>query len=218
MLKAIIFDMDGVLIDTPKFVWESFRILLSKYGANITNEQTKKYLGMSLKDQLVLLRRDFKIKEEIDVAEFGKKSFKIQLEMMKDKIGPNEILTNFLKQARDNEIKLAVATSSLKERAHTLLDLLEIKEEFDTIVTAEDIANHKPAPDQFLKATEILQIAPENCVVIEDAPNGIEAAKKGNIKAVGLITSMQPAENLNDADLIINSLSELTLEKLNSLF
>ena len=95
---------------------------------------------------------------------------------------------------------------------------MKIKDLFDVIVCAEEVTNHKPHPEVFLKAAELLQVHPRNCVVIEDAANGIQAAKSGCMKAVGLLTEFHTAKELAQADLVINSLEELTVEKLQVLF
>ena len=82
------------------------------------------------------------------------------------------------------------------------------------IVCAEDVAKHKPDPTIFLEAAKQLGIDPEDCVVVEDAANGIEAAKRAGMKAVGLVTEFHTAEELSQADLVIDKLADLKLEKL----
>ena len=96
---------------------------------------------------------------------------------MKKELHPNKSLNKFLKEAKEKGIKLAVATSSLRWRAERILGLLQIKEIFNAIVTAEDVENHKPNPDIFLEAAKQINSLPENCIVIEDAANGISSQK-----------------------------------------
>lgn len=217
MLKAIIFDMDGVLINSTKYIWESFNILLKDSGIQFSNNEIKKYLGFSLRDKLRLWKQDYGIKE-YNLEEFSREAGEIELELMKKELHPNKSLNKFLKEAKEKGIKLAVATSSLRWRAEKILEVLKIKEIFDAIVTAEDVENHKPNPDIFLEAAKQLNENPENCVVFEDAANGIEAARRGNMKVIAMKTEFHSEEELKEADIIIKDFSDINVERLRKLF
>ncbi len=217
MLKVIIFDMDGVLVNSTKYIWESFNILLKDSGIQFSNKEIKKYLGLSLKDKLRLWKRDYGI-NEFNLEDFSRKAGEIELNLMKKDLKLNENINSLIKEAKSKGIKLAVATSSLRWRAEKILDLLKIKEKFDIIITAEDVINHKPSPDIFLKVANKLNENPKNCLVFEDAKNGIEAAKKGNMKVVAIKTEYYSEEDLKNADLIINDFSEVNIQKLKILF
>lgn len=216
MLKAIIFDMDGVLVNSVKPIWESFSILLKDDGVNFSDDYIKKNLATSLRDNLRSWKKEFGIKK-YDLMEFSKKAGAIQLDLLKDE-KVNQNLFNLLKQAEKTGIKCAVATSSLRWRAEKILSLLNIRELFCIIVTADDIKNHKPAPDVFLEAARRLGVQPEECAVVEDAGNGIEAAKNANMKAIGLVTEYHSADELKLADMVINDFSELSINRIRSLF
>ena len=95
---------------------------------------------------------------------------------------------------------------------------MDIYDQFEVVVGAEDIEKHKPHPDVFLEAAKRLNVDPSYCVVFEDAPMGIEAARRGNMKVVVKITEFQSAEDLSAADLIINDFSEINIKKLGELF
>lgn len=217
MLKAIIFDMDGVLIDSTEYIWKSFNLLLKDQGVQFSDADIKKYLGISLRDQLNIWEKEYGIKR-YNLEEFSRKSGEIELELMKKELHPNKSLNKFLKEAKEKGIKLAVATSSLRWRAERILGLLQIKEIFNAIVTAEDVENHKPNPDIFLEAAKQINSLPENCIVIEDAANGIEAARRGFMKVVAMKTEFHSEEELKQADIIINNFSEINIEKLSKLF
>lgn len=216
MLKAIIFDMDGVLVNSVKPIWESFNALLKEDGINFSNDYIKKNLARSLRDNLRLWRKEFGIKK-YDLMEFSKKAGAIQLDLLKNE-KVNQNLLNLLKQAEKIGIKCAVATSSLRWRAEKILSLLNIRELFCIIVTADDIKNHKPAPDVFLEAARQLGVQSEECAVVEDAGDGIEAAKNANMKTVGLVTEYHSADELKFADIVINNFSELSISRVMSLF
>lgn len=216
MLKVIIFDMDGVLTDSIGPIWESFSTVLKDEGVHFSKEYIKKNLARSLRDNLQDWKTEFGIKD-YDVLEFSKKAGEIQFELMKkEKVNPD--LLNLLEEAKKNNIACAVATSSLRWRAEKMLDLLNIRLFFRVLVTADDIKNHKPAPDVFLEAANKLGVDPNECVVIEDAKNGIDAAKNANMKTIGLITDYHSADELKHANLVIKNFSELSIEKINKLF
>lgn len=217
MIRAVIFDMDGVLINSTKYIWKSFNILLSKFGVNISNKDIKKYLGKSLRDQIKMWKEDFNIKEEIDYTKFSEAAFKTELRLMKNEPESNHEAKKVVEKLKEKGLKIAVATSSQKPRAEKMLSILGIKNKLDTIVTADDVDNHKPNPDIFLKASNNLGVSPEECVVIEDAANGIEAAKKAKMKAIAILTEYHTKEELKEADLIVNSLSEIDYEKIQAL-
>ncbi|MCH7568692.1 MAG: HAD family phosphatase [Nanoarchaeota archaeon] len=218
MIKAIIFDMDGVLVDSPKYVWQSNNQLLSKYNIHVSDGKIKKYLGRSLRDQLNLIIKDFGIKEEIDYKDFSKKSFELQMSFMRESVKPNKYINRLIESAKKSGIKLAVGTSRERFKAEKILGMLEILDKLDTIVTEEDVKKHKPYPDVFLKAAEKLKVEPESCVVFEDAVNGIQAARNANMKVVAMKTKFQDESDLKDADLIINNFSEIDIDKLKEIF
>lgn len=216
MLKAIIFDMDGVLIDSVKYIWRSFDSLLRDQGVSFTDDYIKKNLSRSLRDNLISWKKEFDIKD-YDILEFSKKSGKIQLELMKNE-KPEIGLIDLLEQAKKMNIKCAVATSSLRWRAEAILDLLKLRNYFEVLVTAEDVIKHKPDPEVFIEAARRVGVNPEECVVIEDAENGVKTAKNGNMKAIGFLTKYHSRNELSHADLVVSNFNELTLERLNRLF
>lgn len=208
--------MDGVLIDSVKHIWESFNILLKNEEVHFSDNYIKKNLSRPLKDNLKAWKQEYGIKE-YDPIDFSKKSARIQLKLLKNE-KPSKDLLNLLKQCKEQEIKCAVGTSSLRWRAEKILNLLKIRKFFDAIVTAEDTKNHKPDPDVFLEATRQIRVKPEECVVIEDAVDGVKAAKRGNMKAIGFITKYNSAKEFKHADITINDFSEINIEKLKKLF
>ena len=212
MIKAIIFDMDGVLIDTPEHTWEIHNLLLADYGKNVSDREIPRYLGRSLRDQINLFKKNFNITIDEDGYMV---EFKLQEKKFIEKVKRHEFLINLFKHLKERFL-LAVATSSPTARALNILAQLGIKEYFDVIIGAEKVKEHKPDPGLFLKAAEQLKVNPEECIVVEDALNGIEAAKKGHMKVVALVSKFLTAQDLKDADIVINNLGELkaSLEKI----
>jgi len=211
--------MDGVLVKSEDAISLSFNKVLEKYGVKLNPENKKKYLGRSLRDQLIIMKEDnSKIPKDLNVQQFSKESFQYQLELLKEELIPDTIILNLIRKAKENNIKIAVATSSLRYRAEIFLELIGVLSNLDILVTSEDVLNHKPHPDIFLETAKRLNILPENCIVIEDAKNGIDGAKNAKMKTIGVITKNHSAEELKHADLIITNLTELTIEKIKKLF
>jgi len=211
---AVIWDMDGVLVDSTKNIWDSFNKLLKPHGIQFSDEDIKKYLGRSLRDQIASWKERWDI--NLEVEKFSKEAGEAELEVMEKKADKN--LLKLLNELKKNKVPMGVGTSSLRWRAEKILDLLEIKDYFSVLVTAEDVTNHKPNPDIFLKVGEKLGVKPENCVVIEDAASGIEAAKRGNMKAIGYLTKYHKKSELEKADLVIENFSDISLSKIHKMF
>lgn len=214
VLQAVIFDLDGVLIDSPKYIWQSFNKLLEG-KVSFTDDDIRMYLASSLRENAKSWRKRFGV-EINDLEAFSREAGKIQFELMKE-VKPSMSLVQLLKALQKNDIKIGVGTSSMKWRAENILNLLSILPYFETLVTSDDVEHHKPHPEVFTTVAEKLVVDPRQCIVIEDAVNGIEAAHNGGMKAVGLVTEYHPAQELKDADMVINDFSELTIERLQDL-
>ena len=117
--------------------------------------------------------------------------------------------------ASDN-FRVAIATSSTREKSQAVLDSAEIPYKQMAYITGSEVKNKKPDPELFLKAASAINIIPPNCVVIEDAPDGVTAAKNAQCKCIA-VTNSFPREKLNKADLICNSLTEIDIQTLTNL-
>lgn len=210
MIQAIIFDMDGVLVQTLDYIIKSFQILLKNDSVHINADEMRKYLGRSMRDILIEWEKDYRIKK-YDPVEFSKKAGQIELDLLNNEIEANTNLVKLLNDAKKRGIKLAVATSSTKWRAHKILELLCIKDKFDTIVTAEDVTKHKPNPEIFLEAAKRIGAKPENCIVFEDAISGIKAAKSAGMRAIAININSYTQEELGEADMIVDGFEEIDI-------
>jgi HAD superfamily hydrolase (TIGR01509 family) len=217
MLQAIIFDMDGTIVDSTKYIWESFNALLKDQGVHFTDDDVKRFLGLSLRDQIEIWKKDYGVKD-IVLEDFSRKATDLQLELLKNEFALRKGLQELLDDAKKHNIKLAVATNSRIWRTKKYLEALKIEDYFDATVTSEEVHNHKPNPDLFLEAARRLNVNPENCVVFEDAADGIEAAVRSGMKSVAVKTRFHTKEELHKADLIINDFSEINIDKLKKLF
>lgn len=219
-MKAAIFDMDGVLIDTPKILRDSFNsVLKEKYGFELDKSYEKSVISLSLKDQIKNWKNDFNLKEDIDPIKFSKLVFEEEKKLFKKLLEPNKDLIDLINELKNKNLKLAVATSSTKERAFEILKLLKIIDYFDLVITAEDVVKHKPDPEIYLEAAKRLGVNKKDCVVIEDSFSGVMAASNAGMKVIVLKTDFYSKEDFNDKeDLFVNDFSQLSVKKIEELF
>ena len=216
MIKAVIFDMDGVIINNTLYhvrAWEKFA---ERYNLGLLKEEFKReLLGRSTESILKHLFGQDLSQEK--VAQYTEEKDSIYFEVYKENISPAEDLLEFIDLLKERNITMGVATSETKEIAHSVLEKAGVKQYFKVIVTGDDVENLKPNPEIYLKAAEGVNEIPTDCMAIEDTPSGIQSAKGAGMKVVG-ITTTYPADRISEADLIVKSFAELTLERLFKLF
>lgn len=208
MLEAVIFDMDGVLIDSEPVHYESNKKIMQEFGYNLEYDYYKQFIGSTLTHMWEVIKKDYEISNEIS-----------ELNRMSEQYSNNIIKENgyirvpgaaeLVKMFNDNGIKLAVASSSSAYLIDKAVSYLGIKECFDVLVSGENIANPKPSPDIFLKAAESLGVDVGRCLVIEDSANGVKAAKAAGMACVGYINPNSGEQDLSKADYLVESFEGL---------
>ncbi|MDB5089126.1 MAG: Haloacid dehalogenase superfamily, subfamily variant 3 with third motif having or [Mucilaginibacter sp.] len=213
---AAIFDMDGTLIDNTPYHYKSWVALFKKYDKGELSKQTY-YTEISGVPIMDTLKRLFDDRDETGLKELLKE----KEEFYRKEYAPYLVAINgletFLTELKNDGIKMAMATSATVEDIDFILNKIPIRNDFDEIVNSSMVSKPKPNPQIFLKAAELLNTAPSNCVVFEDSLAGIKAANDAGMKVVA-ITTGHKAEDLHPVDLIINDYSELTTQKLAALF
>lgn len=214
-IKAVIFDLDGTLLDNNEVHFKAWKKYLKESGMEISDEDFKKYIsGRTNKDAVAHLYK--KEMTEDEASKYYLKKEEIYRKMYEDDIAPIAGLQNFLKDLGTHNITMAIATSGIQVNIDFMFDHVPIKKYFKKIISSADIRMGKPDPEIFLKTAEALHIAPENCIVFEDSIAGVRAGKAAGMKVVALTTSHKP-EQLKEADMIINDYTEIDFEKLMSL-
>ena len=194
-IKAIIFDMDGILIDTERISFNAFKSVLKEYNYE-----------MSEKFYLTMIGRNVKSIEQVMKAEYGqdfpfdeiyKKKVHISVSTIdRDGVIVKKGVHEIIDYLKENNYKIAVATSTRKERAHKLLDDIGIKDKVNYIICGDQVENSKPDPEIFLKAANGLEVLPENCLVIEDSEAGVQAAVNAGIPAINVPDMKMPDEKM----------------------
>ena len=200
--EAIIFDLNGTMVDDMAYHTEAWHSIINKeLGADLSMEDLKKEM--------------YGKNEELLVRVFGDQKFSMQemkqLSLEKEKkyqqaFLPQLKLINgllpFLNEAKSNGVKMGIGSAAISFNIDFVLDNLGIRHFFEAIVSADDVTESKPNPETFLKVAELLKVAPQKCIVFEDAPKGVEAAANAGMQTVVLTTMHQEDEFKNHNNIL----------------
>jgi len=213
-IKACIFDLDGVIVDTAVYHYKAWKRLANELGFDFSEEANEKLKGVSRVRSLELILQwggVTKTKAEQDELAAKKNAWYVD---MISHMTPAEILPGakeFVEACRDAGLKIALGSAS--KNSGMILEKVGITDLFDAVIDGNKVSKPKPDPEVFLKGAEALNVAPADCVVFEDAIAGIEAAINGGMKSVGIGSP----EVLGKANLVVSGLNEMSLEKLKEL-
>ena len=216
--EAVIFDMDGVLIDSEPIHIGIEKQLFNKLGIEVSESVHRSYMGASNEFMYSDLRSRFKLSESVTELMERDELFRSDYFRRLDTIPANDGLISLLGQIKTAGLKLAVATSSSPEIANLLLNKCGIASFFDAIVTTTEAGKSKPSPDVYLLAAQRIGISPEDCIVFEDSPNGLSAAKSAGMFCVVIQSDAEIIKELSGADYLIQSFTNMTLTRLTDLF
>lgn len=214
MTKAVIFDLDGVIIDTAHYHYIAWKRLASEFGVTLTPAHNELLKGVSRMRSLEIILSlgniELPVEQREQLADKKNNWFVEYIESIR----PEEIfpgVVDLIKSLRAKNIKVGLASSS--KNAPRVIELLGIASLFDTLIDGTMIVHTKPDPEIFLLAAHKLGINPSDCLVFEDAEAGVEAALAAGMKCVGVGSKDQ----LSKANLIIKSTGDFNSENLNSL-
>ncbi|MFA5150409.1 MAG: beta-phosphoglucomutase family hydrolase [Candidatus Omnitrophota bacterium] len=212
-LKGVIFDMDGVVVNTVPLHFKAWKKMFSGYGKKFTfKDYELKVDGIPRISGARAVLPELS-EERLEKAAAKKQRYLLEF-LRKDGIKTYPDAVYLIKNLKKDKIKTAIITSS--KNCLYILRKAKINKFFDVIITGNDIKRGKPYPDIFLLAAKRLGLKARECVVIEDAVLGIVAAKRAKIKSIGIDRYSKPAR-LKQANLIVNNLKKLSLSKLKRL-
>lgn len=225
MLRAVIFDFDGVIADTEPLHFKAFNIVLAKFGIEITTESYyTDYLGFTDYDcfRFVAEKNSLGLDEKM-LNDLIQKKCKVFAELVKNDGGIIEGVCPFLKMLRENNIPLAICSGALLCDIEETLAGAELRQFFETIVAADDVEKGKPHPQGFLLALQRLNeltsqepIPTDSCIVIEDSRWGLQAARAAEMHTIA-VTNSYHADELSMAEKIVSNLSDLSINDLHQL-
>jgi beta-phosphoglucomutase len=213
-IKACIFDLDGVIVDTAVYHYKAWKRLANQLGFDFTEAQNEQLKGVSrVRSLQIILGIGGITKSEAEQEELTTEKNNWYVDMISH-MTPAEILPGakeFIIACRAAGLKTALGSAS--KNSMTILEKIDITSLFDAIIDGNKVSKAKPDPEVFLKGAEAVNIAPANCVVFEDAIAGIQAAKAGGMKAIGIGSP----QVLTEADLVVSGLDKMSLDILRGL-
>lgn len=210
MIKAVIFDMDGVIIDSEPLHYKIFmNYTKTKFGFTISDEEYDTFIGTTNLHMFSKLKEKYKIESDINtlLQEYEDKCVEFLMSEKDEK--PISGVDILVKKLYEKNIKLALASSSPKKQIHIVLDMFSLSDYFAKKVSGQEVEKGKPAPDIFLRAAELLGVLPEECLVFEDSRNGVLAAKTAGMKCIAFYNPNSGKQDLSYADKIIKSFDEV---------
>ena len=210
-IKGFIIDLDGVITETAEYHFQGWKRLAEEEGIEFTREDNEQLRGVSRSRSLEILLG-------AKIADYTDEEFQEMMDRKNgyyqsylDDMGDDDLLPGareLLDEIKKRELKMAIASSS--RNAKRVLNSLEISDEFDAIADGHSVEHAKPAPDIFLHADEEIGLKPEECVVLEDAESGIDAAIAAEMIAVGV----GPEERVGHGDYRFDSTADIELDKI----
>ena len=214
MIKAVLFDLDGVLTDTAVYHYKSWKLIAESFGYVLTEKKNEELKGVSRKDSLdfILKWANTSIDNESKYRLLQRKN-ELYLELIED-LGEKDILpgiVDFLNTLDDNQCLKGVGSSS--KNAPYILERIGLASRFSVVIDGNQVNKTKPDPEVFLLGSEQLNVNPNECLVVEDAPSGALAAKRAGMKVLGI----GKQGTIDQADKTVGSLEGITWEDILSI-
>lgn len=211
-LSGIIFDMDGVLIDSESLHYEStIKYLNGELGLAYNEEENREFLGRTDEYMFRVLKDRYDLPQS--VSELIERRRDIYLELLVGNVQLIEGIAELVARLKSAGYKLAVASSSLEKIIEVVVSEGKVQQHFDVIQSGEYLANCKPHPEIFLVTAQKMQLAPESCAVIEDTAVGIQAAKAAGMFAIAYAAPNAEKQDFSEADVVVRSFIEAEIHR-----
>lgn len=209
-MKAVIFDMDGVIIDSEPIHLEVDVQTMKDLGYNILKEELNKYVGTTNEYMFTDIKNRYKINKSVEEiisyrAEIAKER------IIKSDLEPIEGIRELLNDLKNKNIPAAIASSSPRDFIEVVVSKFGLQDYFSHIVSGEEVENGKPARDVYIETAKKLGVQSKDCIVIEDSKNGVLAAKAAGMKCIGFQNFNSGNQDLSKADVIVKSIGEIKI-------
>lgn len=202
--QAVLFDMDGVIVDSEPLHVAAFQATLKNYGHDLSPEQYKQHFAGRTDEAGFKQYFDY-IGETVKLPSIMDEKAKAYLALATDQLVPYPGVIEFIHDLARQKVPLALVTGSLRAEAEITLETFGLTKYFSVVIAAEDIEYSKPDPEGYLKSAEALGVNSADCIVIEDAPKGVQAAKAAGMRCLA-VTTTHNREELSSATLIVEQL------------
>lgn len=212
MLKTVIFDMDGVIVDTEPVHHFAYHQLFNQLGITVSPELYASFTGNSTKNIFQKLKAQFELSQSVEELVQAKRDLFNDAFDHKDDLTLLEGVERLIKELKANDIQLILASSSAKVTIQRVFNRFQLFPYFTHIVSGEDFPQSKPHPAIFLEAVRLSQHQAQECMVIEDSTNGIAAAKGAGVFCIGYDSFHSKNQDYSRADWVVKHFDELSFE------
>jgi HAD superfamily hydrolase (TIGR01509 family) len=212
MIQTVIFDMDGVIIDSEPVYFEIDKQMFEELNIAVSFEEHCSYVGTSSQNMWTAIITKHGISEQ--PAELMRKEYSLYLEHLANAndLQPIDGVVELIHELYKNNFKLVLASSSQMASIDIVLNKFKLDELFIAKVSGSELAHSKPHPEIFLRSARLIKSDPSECIVIEDSKNGVTAAKAAGMKCIGFLNPNSGNQDLKNADLVIHSFGELNAD------
>ncbi len=212
MIRGVLFDMDGVLVDSEPFICKAAILMFGELGFKVVPEDFIPFVGMGENRYIGGVAEKYGI--SVNIEKVKARTYEIFTDIVRNKLSPLPGAKEFISRCLEKNLKISLATSADTVKMQTNLRETGLPQSmFHSIITGLDVENKKPFPDIYIKAATSIGLIPEDCLVVEDAVSGIKAGKAAGCKCLAVTTSFD-ASALSEADWICRSLLEVPNEVL----
>lgn len=207
--KAVIFDMDGVIVDSEPLYFEIEKRSFASHGFSLNEAEHHAYVGVPLRTMWEQLKGAYGLEPSVEELLANHEGQVLLSIANAAGLSPIDGAAALIRSLQEAGIAVALASSSSLALIDTILTKVGLKSDFQVIVSGEQVRQGKPAPDIFLRAAELLGVSPADCLVIEDSHHGVTAAKAAGMTCIGYFNPNSGKQNLSHADRIIASYEEM---------
>lgn len=215
LIKAVILDMDGVLVDSEPYHVQSFKIMMDELKLNYEDSFVHSFIGHSIESNIESINEHYMQGCELNLSEAVAYRDALYLDLIKQAdLQPMPGIVKLIETCRMKDISLALASSSIQEQVEVILAKLSsngwnLNTIFTSIVTGDDVKKRKPSPDIYQKSVLNLNIPAHQCLAIEDSPAGVQSAKSTGLHCIALKSAFIDSNKLKGADLLIDNINEI---------
>ena len=218
MFKSVIFDMDGVIIDSEPIHFKVEKKLFRDLGLAVPEDEHHLFVGSSSAAMWSYIKDKYKPHQSIEELIEMQRTRYMDCLLSQKSLKPIAGVTELIKELSSNRVRLAVASSASIRNIEVVLKMFNLERFFEEKVSGAEVDHGKPAPDIFLRAAKIIGVQPEQCIAIDDSKNGVEAASSAGMMCIGFKNANSGKQDLSSADIIINSFSEINYQTLRKIY